>query len=172
MAKRMTKEDAAVEEDSDRLGTIRAILTTIIIVIITMKAIIRTTEAAEEVEVEVEAEAEADEDPVAVEDEDIKAIALIQIITTGRIIAIIMQTLMHRTRIRIIINSNYLLLLRNINNNRNSNSSSNSSSNSKMPISVTTGAGTATIINEIFAGEVARNYMSVPYHHSVNDRTK
>ena len=116
-----------------------------------MKAIIRTTEAAEEVEVEAEAEA-ADEDPAVVEEEDIKAIALIQTITTGRII-IIMQTLMHRTRIRIIINSNYLLLLRNINNNRNS-SSSNSSSNSKMPISVTTGMETATIINEIFVGEV------------------
>jgi len=139
-----------------------------------MKAIIRTTEAAEEVEAEAEAEA-ADEDPAAVEDEDIRASTLIQTITTDRIITVIMQIRMHRTRIRTIINSNYLLLLRNINNNRNSNSnsSSNSSSNRKMPTSVTTGTGTATIINEIFVGEIAQNYMSVvPYHHSVNDRTK
>jgi hypothetical protein len=41
-----------------------------------------------------------------------------------------------------------------------------------MPISVTTGAETATTTNEISVGEVVQNYMSVPYHHSVNDRTK
>ena len=139
------------EEDSDRLEIIKATHTTITIVTTIMKAIIRTTAVAKEVKVKAEAEAKEETAEAA----DTKANILIQTTTIGRIIIITTQIRMHRTRIRIIINSNYLLLLRNSNNNRNSNSSS----NSRMVISATTEAAS----NEIFVGEAAQKYMSIPH---------
>jgi hypothetical protein len=157
-----TKAAEEAEADTGHLATIRAILTTIIIV--TMKAIIRTTEAAEEVEVEAEAEA-ADEDPAAVEDEDIRASTLIQTITTEIITITTIKTLMRKERIRIIINNRYHLHLR-IGNNNNSRSSNSSSSKVIISMVISTAITIETIIsiNAIRVGEMKQKYMSVIPH--------
>ena len=133
-----------------------------------MKAIIKTTAAAEEVEVEAEAEAEVAEETA--EAADTKGNTLIRTIKTGRTMVIIITTQirMRKTHIRIITNSNYLLLLRHSNSNRNSNSSSNSSSNIRIATLVPTKAATSGIS----VGEMKQNYMSIPYDRSVNDRPK
>ena len=132
-----------------------------------MKAIIKTTAVAEEVEVEAEAEAEVAEETA--EAADTKENTLIRITKTGRTTMVITtQIRMRRMRIRIITNSNYLLLLRHSNNNRNSNSSSNSSSNIRIATLVPTKAATSGIS----VGEMKQKYMSIPYDRSVNDRLK
>ena len=76
MARKMRKEDA-VKADSDCLEIIQAIRTTIKIVIITMKAITKTTVVVEEAKAEVEAEAEVEKETAEATEEDIKAIVLI-----------------------------------------------------------------------------------------------
>ena len=154
LARKRKKEDAT-DEDSDCRGTIQAIRITITIVIITMKAITKTTVAVEEAEAEAEAEEEI------AETVDIRANALIQIITTNRTTTITIRFLMRRTRIRIITNSNYQLLLRISNNNRRSNSSS----KIRIVTSATTGVTTTTMVvtNKIFVGETKQKYMSVPH---------
>ena len=132
-----------------------------------MKAIIKTTAVAEEVEVEAEAEAEVAEETA--EAADTKENTLIRIIKTGRTMVIIITTQirMRKTHIRVITNSNYLLLLRHSNNNSNS-SSSNSSSNIRIATLVPTKAATSGIS----VGEMKQKYMSIPYDRSVNDRLK
>ena len=134
-----------------------------------MKAIIKTTAAAEEVEVEAEAEAEVAEETA--EAADTKGNTLIRTIKTGKIIIIITtQIRMHKTRIRVITNSNYLLLLRHSNNNRNSNN--NSSSNSSSNIRIATLVPTKAATSGISVGEMKQKYMSIPHDRSVNDRLK
>ena len=133
-----------------------------------MKAIIRTTAVAEEVEVEAEAEAEVAEETA--EAADIKEDTLIRITKTGRTTMVITTRIrMRRMRIRIITNSNCLLLLRHSNNNRNS--SSNSSSNSSN-IRIATLVPINAATNGISVGEMKQIYMSIPYDRSVNDRPK
>ena len=119
-----------------------------------MKAIIKTTAAAEEVEVEAEAEAEVAEETA--EAADTKENTLIRITKTGRTTMVITtQIRMRRMRIRIITSNN------------NRNSSSNSSN-----IRIATLVPTKAATNGISVGEMKQKYMSIPYDRSVNDRPK
>ena len=174
----MRRQDEEAEEGSGRPETIQVIHTTITIVTIIMKVIIKTTEVAEEVEVEAEAEAKVAEETAeaevaeeTAEAADTKENTLIRIIKTGRTMVIIITTQirMRKTHIRVITNSNYLLLLRHSNNNRNS---SNSSSNSSSNIRIATLVPTKVATSGISVGEMKQNYMSIPYDRSVNDRPK